>query len=52
MELLAFILTITAEKITDAEAQAALARYIEENPGAVDVQVATAAETIEYLGLV
>jgi len=51
MDLLALILALTAEKISPAEAEAVLSQYIEEHPDAVNVQVATVAETKEYLGV-
>lgn len=50
MELIAFILAITAGTITDAQAQRALSSYIEAHPEAViNVDVATVEETMEYI---
>lgn len=51
MELLALILALTAGRITDEQAEAALSAYIEEHPEAVNVEVATVAESKEYLNL-
>jgi len=50
MELIAFILAITAGTITDAQAQMVLSNYIQAHPEAViAVDVATVEETVEYL---
>jgi len=52
MDILALILALTAGTITDAQAEAALSAYIEEHPEAVNVEVASVAETKTYLGIV
>ncbi len=50
MDLIAFILALT---VTDEQAQDVLSAYIQAHPESViDVDVATEAETKEYIGIV
>lgn len=52
MEILAFILSVMANEITEQEAAAALSAYVQAHPEAViNVDVASVADTKSYLSI-